>query len=140
MRARSPASSFPGNIIFPAISSKTKRGYAFPRIWLRPSWAISAARIRDAAPMLFACAFILSSWSSGISRRICPASPRVDPTTMRSRIRSNKSWVNLRGSSPASITLSMVLNKVETSRAAIASIDSSRSAPSVYPRSETAIS
>ena len=31
------------------MSSRTKRGYAFPRIWLSPSCAISAARINDAA-------------------------------------------------------------------------------------------
>ena len=84
---------------------------------------------------------IRSIWSSGSSRKIelalvcCNAS-----TIIKSRRRSRKSAVKRRGSWPDSITRSTVLNSEAPSRAASASMASSRSAPSVKPRSWIAIS
>ena len=53
MRLSNPRSlvSPPGNKMRPQISSRIKRGAVAPRIWVRPSAAISAARERFAAPI-----------------------------------------------------------------------------------------
>ena len=55
-------------------------------------------------------------------------------------MRSNMSLVKRRGSWPDSMTRSIVLNNVAPSWAAIASMASSSSAPSVKPNSWIAIS
>ena len=137
-RASSPESleSPIGNKIRPQISSRINRGAVAPRICVRPSAAISAARERVAAPRFFACVTIRSSWSSGISRRIELACVAASASTIiRSRSRSSRSLVKRRGSWPDSMTRSTVLNSVAPSLAASASTASSNSAPSVNPRS-----
>ena len=62
-RARSPESvvSPIGNNMRPQISSRIKRGAVAPRICVRPSAAISAARESVAAPRFFACVTMRSS-------------------------------------------------------------------------------
>jgi hypothetical protein len=56
MRDNIPASvlSPPGNNMRPQMSSRIKRGAVAPRIWVKPSAAISAHRERFAAPILAA--------------------------------------------------------------------------------------
>ena len=43
-----------GNKMRPQMSSRIRRGAVAPRIWVKPSAAISAARERFAVPILFA--------------------------------------------------------------------------------------
>ena len=56
MRESIPASVLSpiGNKMRPQMSSRIKRGAVAPRIWVKPSAAISAARERFALPILFA--------------------------------------------------------------------------------------
>ena len=63
MRDSKPASELspPGRSMRPQISSRIKRGAVAPRIWVKPSDAISAQRDKLAAPMLVACLRIRSS-------------------------------------------------------------------------------
>jgi len=143
MRASKPASELSpiGNKIRPQMSSSIRRGAVAPRICVKPSAAISAAREIDACPIFCAWTRIRSNWSSGSSRKTLFALVESSASTIiKSRKRSSKSCVKRRGSCPDSMTRSTVLNNVAPSRAAIASIASSRSAPSVNPSNWIAIS
>ena len=138
IRDNIPASELspPGNNIRPQMSSRIKRGAVAPRIWVKPSAAISAQRDKFAAPIFAACVRIRSSWSSGSSRKIELALVAASASTIiKSRKRSKKSLAKRRGSWPDSITRSTVLNSVAPSRAASASTASSSRAPSVKPNS-----
>ena len=77
----------PGSRIWAHISSSSNRGDVAPRIWIRPSLMISAARVSSAWPNRAACSVIRSSRSAGMSSRPVWPAPGTAASTIRSRNR-----------------------------------------------------
>jgi len=102
-----------------------------PRIWIRPSLMISAARVSSAWPNRAACSVIRSSRSAGMSSRPVWPAPGTAASTIRSRNRSSRSAANRRGSWPPSITRFTARNTAAPSSFANASATSSKRFSSV---------